>query len=528
MSNGRKIAVGMIWLMAACNQSDESFIAPDLGPLDMAVEEDSTPDLPKVDAGTDTDADANLGDDSDMDIIPPGPWRSALYQENWLPTTVDEAGRGLHDFSYAGFRRGEAPWKDPEPYVRLSDFEPDPTGEALSTSAFKGALAALENGGTLVVDPGIYRVDEVLEIQTPGVLIQGNGRPQIWFSKPQEGGQIRFEGKPVVTTEVDLTRDTIKYTEVISVSDVSDFSFGDRIYIGQTITPEFLASYGMEDEWAEWLGDYQVIHRRTVFEVDEGSSTLRLDIPIRQVIRAADGAKVQKILGELDRVGVRSIDISTAARGVEEETFAVSIQHAYDGLIDEVNSFEADDSGGHLAGGGLLVMDSSSITVSNSRLSNSISEGLGSLVEVRRSNEILVSLVNTEGGAPNFGVSGGFGSSGNVWLRVESAEGQSQFDGPLATANLVDASRLLGTWSAETLPESGPGCEDCVFWNTRGSGTIRTDQFGWGYVIGTTPEVEVWRSDTTPLDWLEGQGRGGDLVPSSLYEDQRRRRLGLQ
>jgi len=113
-------------------------------------------------------------------------------------------------------------------------------------------------------------------------------------------------------------------------------------------------------------------------------------------------------------------------------------------------------------------------------------------------------------------------------LRVESAEGQSKFDGPLAIANLVDASRLLGTWSAETSQETGPGCEDCVFWNTRGSGTIRTDQFGWGYVIGTTPEVEVWRSDNAPLDWLEGQGRGGDLVPSSLYEDQRRRRLGLQ
>ena len=119
------------------------------------------------------------------------------------------------------------------------------------------------------------------------------------------------------------------------------------------------------------------------------------------------------------------------------------------------------------------------------------------------------------------------GSTGNVWLRVESAEGQSQFDGPLATANLVDASRLLGIWSAETSPQYGHGCEDCVFWNTRGSGTIRTDQFGWGYVIGTTPEIQVWRSDDAPLDWLEGEGRGGDLVPSSLYEDQRRRRLGL-
>lgn len=68
---------------------------------------------------------------------PPGPWRSKLYQVNWLPTTVDEAGRGLHDFSYAGFRRGEAPWKDPEPYVRLSDFEPDPTGEASLRSSWR-------------------------------------------------------------------------------------------------------------------------------------------------------------------------------------------------------------------------------------------------------------------------------------------------------------------------------------------------------------------------------------------------------
>src|SRR5690625_384197 len=36
-------------------------------------------------------------------------WRSALYPIDWHPDMRDEAGRFLHDFSYAGYHAGERP-----------------------------------------------------------------------------------------------------------------------------------------------------------------------------------------------------------------------------------------------------------------------------------------------------------------------------------------------------------------------------------------------------------------------------------
>ena len=36
-------------------------------------------------------------------------WRSALYPENWTPDFKGAEGRFLHDFSYAGYHKGEVP-----------------------------------------------------------------------------------------------------------------------------------------------------------------------------------------------------------------------------------------------------------------------------------------------------------------------------------------------------------------------------------------------------------------------------------
>ena len=72
-----------------------------------------------------------------------------------------------------------------------------------------------------------------------------------------------------------------------------------------------------------------------------------------------------------------------------------------------------------------------------------------------------------------------------------------------------------------------------MFWNVEGTGVLRSQQYGWGYVIGTGPEVDVQTSlapasaaGSAPEDWTEGVGLGADLRPVSLYEDQFLRRTG--
>jgi hypothetical protein len=53
---------------------------------------------------------------------------------------------------------------------------------------------------------------------------------------------------------------------------------------------------------------------------------------------------------------------------------------------------------------------------------------------------------------------------------------------------------------------------------------VYSHQFGDGYVIGTSgPAAKVDSSD-----FVEGEGRGADLVPRSLYFDQLARRRATE
>ena len=61
---------------------------------------------------------------------------------------------------------------------------------------------------------------------------------------------------------------------------------------------------------------------------------------------------------------------------------------------------------------------------------------------------------------------------------------------------------------------------------------LRWYNYGLGYVLGTAPDVTVATRiilpnslGTEPEDYVEGAGTGAWLEPSSLYEDQRARRL---
>jgi hypothetical protein len=102
-------------------------------------------------------------------------------------------------------------------------------------------------------------------------------------------------------------------------------------------------------------------------------------------------------------------------------------------------------------------------------------------------------------------------------------------------ANLVDSSTADDGWSAKNRMtwSSGAGhaATECVFWNTAGSGTLTSLQYGLGYIIGTqdleirTEVLDLLDSaGTGPEDWVEGLGEGATLWPPSLYEEQLRRR----
>ena len=121
--------------------------------------EDVVPDVDTEDVHFDDDAEES---DAEADVFTEEPdvvveegWRSSLYPADWAPGFADNEGRFLHDFSYAGYRNGEAPL----PTVSLEsvfdvvqDFGADETGESDSTASIQSAIDAATAAGGGVED----------------------------------------------------------------------------------------------------------------------------------------------------------------------------------------------------------------------------------------------------------------------------------------------------------------------------------------------------------------------------------------
>jgi hypothetical protein len=61
------------------------------------------------------------------------------------------------------------------------------------------------------------------------------------------------------------------------------------------------------------------------------------------------------------------------------------------------------------------------------------------------------------------------------------------------------------------------------------SALVQSAEFGWGYIIGTRGQPAVIDTNSlaiqAPADWTEAINGGDDLEPTSLYVDQRAKRL---
>jgi hypothetical protein len=109
------------------------------------------------------------------------PSHSALWGERgelWTP-----AGR-LPDFSYAGYRRGEAAIPEVPVAANVKDFGAIGDGEADDTAAIQKAIDATSRGAVLL-PAGRYRVSAILRIEKSGIVLRGEGpaRSVLWFPR---------------------------------------------------------------------------------------------------------------------------------------------------------------------------------------------------------------------------------------------------------------------------------------------------------------------------------------------------------
>ena len=519
--------------------------------------------------------------DTDADTGAEAGWRSELYPEAWTPDDTRPDGRFLHDFSYAGYHRGEAELGADLPALLIDavrDHGADPSGRSDAGPALQSALdaAALAGGAIITLPAGLYRVDAPLHITASRTVLRGEGpeATRLWFTASQGmsyKSHLTARGQLQLGADRPLLADADSRARTIDLAEGPPFAPGDDIALGWTITDAFIDEHQMTGTWKAFNGEWQPFFWRTVVEVQPlpGGQRLTLDVPLRYPAKLRDGASARPVSGALREIGVEAIGVADATAWddawSQDQVHVIELDGVVDAWIRDVASYpspgaplEGLGAGRHLQSGGLLIRRSKRVTVADAHLAGAQNRGGGGngyLFEVRQSSEILLRDSIGEGGRHNFIQNWGFGATGVVWLRVQSKGGVavaldktdlglvglSEFHHSLATANLIDQSRLDDGWGAVNRGDystgAGHAATETVLWNSSGNGVIRSRNFGHGYVIGPAPTLKVETSlegpdaaGTAPEDWVERSPMPDDpalpLQPASLYEDQLARRLG--
>lgn len=512
-------------------------------------------------------------------------FRSALYPEDWSPGFALDGGRFLHDFSFAGYHAGEAdpPEALPAPVLDVvAGFGADPDGGADATAALQAALdAAGADGGTVYLPPGQYRVDGLLHLRHDRVVLAGAGptRSRLVFTATTSthpslafGANLTVGGELSLGADVPLASDAAALAHSVELADATALSPGDEVAVGWTVTDAFVAEHGMEGRWDTqaftFHRTWQPFAWRTVVSVDTAAlpHRVQLDVPLRYPAKVRDGASLRAVSGRTVEVGLQSLGLSNAveegAAWSGDQAHAVQFVGVKDGWMRDVASFPArTDTPAHLQSSGVLVRASRRVTLERVRLGevqNRGSGGNGYLFELRQANEVLTRDCTGSGGRHNFIQNWEFGTSGCVWLDVVSEDGRardsrtsllsqpglSETHRALAHANLFDRSTFRdglslvnrGGWSSQ----AGHTATQNAVWNCTGAGTgvLRAYQFGHGYVVAPSGFASLstalddlgaalfgWGAGTAPEDGVEDPGSRA-VEPSSLYLDQRARRLG--
>lgn len=471
-------------------------------------------------------------------------WRSELYPENWQPGVPDSAGRFLHDFSYAGYHRGEKPIPVIEgPRFRVTDapFLADSTGKSDATLAIQQTIDSVEahGGGVVYIPAGTYLLslqagqEYGLRISGDNVVLRGAGvdrtflintattmrsaelidiRPAAWgtwFGK--ESGALF------------LTRDELLPTSTVQLSDVSSFSVGDSILIRTNVTAEFIAEHGMtEGVIGGWQTSMQgVIFSRRITAINNNSKEITIDVPTRYFLKQRDSARIYYPPKQIQEVGIEDFSIGNlqhpATTGWGDNDYTIEGTGSYEVhgshlirflnaencWVRRINTFRPVENGSdnHLLSNMLLLSESRFITVDSCDFRKPQYEGGGGngYLYTLQAQECLITACNAEHGRHNFDFKA-MKTSGNVVYNNRAADSRytSDFHMWLSPSNLFDNMSMDGdNLEAKYRPygggvEHGHSTTQSVFWNTQGDAymsgkeySVQSQQYGWGYVIGT-------------------------------------------
>ncbi len=377
----------------------------------------------------------------------------------------------------------------------------------------------------------------------------------------------------------------------IPVTDAGIFGVGDWVVVRADATDEWVTEHGEPD----WIGKGDELHGlaypRRVLAKDATSITI--DIPTRYSLKTRDHARVVKLpvsalpLTEvgLEKFGIGNVqhpgaagwgenDYDTAGTAAYDchQSYAISFTGVADSWVRSVSSFAPDGNtstahylsnglrfdfcrtnmvadcvfqrpqyGGGGGNGYAFRLEDSSDTLFQDCTASFTRHGY-LLSEMATTGNVIYRCIDRETARYT-------GPDGSIVAEGRGSEHHAHFShSNLVDSNTADSSLFLAVYRPfGTAPKHDLTASQTVFWNTQGRGdqqwegatgdvVVASQQYGWGYVIGTrgtrnAVDVSVYygantsASKTAPIDFVEGAGLSDDLEPSSLYEDQVSRRL---
>jgi hypothetical protein len=485
------------------------------------------------------------------------PWRSSLYPSNWTPGYKDAQGRFLHDFGYAGYRRGEVPISSGPPngatliVNAVTDYGANNSGSTDTTVALQNALDAVgaAGGGVVYLPAGVYRIQPqggnayALWMKYNNVVLRGTGSGQTFLYnaatymrskeiirvQPTTGSWMTpISGGPTAY----LTQDYNDPTRTLKVDNVSGFSVGDWIVVRADATDAFIADHDVTGWWTT-SGQTGPTFYRQILSVNASTGTITVDIPTRYWLKMRDNARIYKVAPSLTSVGLEDfsigntqnntpgfgdLDYSTSGTGAYavHASHVIAFRHVLDAWVRRISTYKPSENttGAHVLSNILLMDRSRGITVTDCTVSNPQYKGEGGngYGYTLQGNDCLIvnSVANNTRHNYDFKK---MTASGNALVRCTSNTPRlaSDFHMHLSMSNLIDGITLNQDYLDATVRPYGSApnyhgitTSQTVFWNTNGlaypSGKtyiINSQQWGWGYIIGTRGAASAVK--TTPL-----------------------------
>lgn len=478
---------------------------------------------------------------------PSSGWRSSLYPVSWEPGFSDSMGRFLHDFSYAGYHKGE---QEPEAGSSLPVLDvtgppyfADNTASVDATSAIQKALndAGLLGGAIVYLPAGTYLVSPAksglyassLSIRNSFVVLRGEGPDKTFLLNSEtwmrSSNVIRILPQTSSETywnyfyknrmnEVSITAEYTRPTQEIQVFSTEGFNLGDWIVIVEECNEAMIKKLNMAGKWKEGEVDGPAFYRQ-ITAISE--KTLHIDIPTRfPLLEKYNPTVFIMNHRHLEEVGIEDLSIGmmenrsngfmddndfsvkgTAAYEVHG-SHAIDVRFTVNGWIKNVHSFRPSGNKGdfHLLSNGIRLTDCRNVSILNCDFKNPQYEGNGGngYMYTLSSNDCLIQECTASGSRHNYDFKY-MRSNGNVITRSTAADSRfsSDFHMYLSMANLFDCMTMDGDWlQAVYRPyeriEHGQSTTESVFWNTTGlsyhstnRSVVESQQWGWGYIIGT-------------------------------------------